>query len=89
MVKKVIDKFNEHYIFGVFVFKTHLILIRYCARATDSALPVIVMVRSILLPDSRSSQFEIRIMAPLSCLKQNERRIIFNLDMKNVSESLT
>ena len=59
---------NEHWIFGVFGVRTHLILIRYCARATDSALPVIVMVRSILPPDSRSSQFEIRIMAPLSCL---------------------
>ena len=48
--------------------------IRYCASATDSAFPVIVMVRSIfvLFPltfGSRSSQFDMRIIAPLSCLQ--------------------
>ena len=42
---------------------------RYCARATDSQLPLIVIVRSRLAGASRSSQFEIRIMAPLICLK--------------------
>ena len=35
---------------------SYLILIRYCASATDSALPEMVMVRSMLPPDSRSSQ---------------------------------
>ena len=61
------------------VFKTHLMLIRYCARATDSALPVMVIVRSMLPPDSRSSQFEMRIMAPLSCLQhKNERKNTLN-----------
>lgn len=47
---------------------------RYWARATDSAVPVMVMVRSELL--SRSSQFDMRIMAPLNCLVH---RIMFNL----------
>ena len=59
---------------------THLMLIRYCARATDSAFPVMVMVRSMLPPieprppppvedaASRSSQLEMRIIAPLSWL---------------------
>lgn len=42
---------------------THLILIRYWASATASGLPLMVMVRSVF-PPSRSSQFEIRIMAP-------------------------
>jgi hypothetical protein len=46
---------------------SYLILIRYCARATASGFPVIVMVLSVA-PPSRSSQFEIRIMAPLICL---------------------
>ena len=41
-------------------------LMRYWASATDSPEPVMVMVRSVLL--SRSSQFEMRIMAPLICL---------------------
>ena len=48
-------------------------LIRYCASATDSGLPVIVIVRSIFPPDSRSSQLEIRIMAPLSCLEEGRK----------------
>ncbi len=59
-------------------------LIRYCARATDSGFPVMVMVLSRLTgmppppppmpPPSelRSSQLEMRIIAPLSCL---ERRV--------------
>ena len=47
---------------------TDLVLIRYCASATDSVAPVMVIVRSVLL--SRSSQLEIRIMAPLICLKR-------------------
>lgn len=45
-----------------------LILMRYCARATDSQFPVMVMVLSRLGAASRSSQLEIRIMAPLICL---------------------
>lgn len=45
---------------------TDLVLMRYCAKATDSAVPVMVMVLSELL--SRSSQLEMRIMAPLICL---------------------
>ena len=58
--------------------KRYLMLIRYWAKATDSALPVMVIVLSMLpldpppLPplmvESRSSQLEMRIMAPLSCL---------------------
>jgi hypothetical protein len=47
---------------------THLMLMRYCARATASGLPVMVMVRSELAPSPRSSQFDMRIMAPLICL---------------------
>ena len=59
---------------------SNLVLMRYCAKATDSAEPVMVMVRSVLL--SRSSQLDMRIMAPLICLwssqnKQNERQIVF------------
>jgi len=51
---------------------TDLVLIRYCASATDSVAPVMVIVRSVLL--SRSSQLEIRIIAPLICLQRaNER----------------
>lgn len=38
-------------------------LIKYWANATESGLPLMVMVRSVL-PPSRSSQFEMRIMAP-------------------------
>lgn len=51
-------------------FLAYLMLIRYCARATDSALPEMVIVRSIFPPDSRSSQLEIRIIAPLNCLQE-------------------
>jgi hypothetical protein len=51
---------------------SYLMLIRYCARATASGLPVIVMVLSVL-PPSRSSQFEMRIIAPLICLDQKEK----------------
>lgn len=47
-------------------------LIRYCASATASGLPVIVMVLSVL-PPSRSSQFEMRIIAPLICLDRKEK----------------
>ena len=50
---------------------TYLMLIRYWARATDSAFPVMVMVRSRLAGASRSSQLEIRIMAPESCLQRS------------------
>lgn len=42
---------------------THLMLIKYWANATESGLPLIVIVRSVL-PPSRSSQFEMRIIAP-------------------------
>lgn len=42
---------------------THLMFIRYWASATASGLPLMVIVRSVL-PPSRSSQLEIRIMAP-------------------------
>ena len=54
--------------------KAYLMLIRYCASATDSAFPVIVIVRSMfMLPpptlESRSSQFDMRIIAPLNCLE--------------------
>lgn len=38
-------------------------LIKYWANATESGLPLIVIVRSVF-PPSRSSQFEMRIMAP-------------------------
>lgn len=44
-------------------YQTYLIFIRYCASATESGLPLIVMVRSVF-PPSRSSQFEMRIIAP-------------------------
>lgn len=55
---------------------THLMLIKYWARDTESWLPVIVIVRSVLALPSRSSQFEIRIMAPLICLKIAQRTIM-------------
>lgn len=42
---------------------TYLMFIKYWARATESAFPLIVIVLSVL-PPSRSSQFEIRIIAP-------------------------
>lgn len=42
---------------------THLILMRYCANATASGFPVMVMVRSVA-PPSLSSQLLILIMAP-------------------------
>ena len=42
---------------------TNLVCMRYCARATASDDPVIVIVRSVF-PPSRSSQLEIRIVAP-------------------------
>lgn len=42
-------------------------LMRYCANATASGLPDIVMVRSVT-PLSLSSQLDIRIMAPDICL---------------------
>jgi len=45
-----------------------LMLMRYWARATDSLFPVILMVLSRLAGASLSSQLEIRIMAPESCL---------------------
>jgi len=51
---------------------SYLMLIRYCASATASGLPVIVMVLSVL-PPSRSSQFEMRIIAPLICLDRKEK----------------
>ena len=53
------------------LFDTDLVLMRYCAKATDSAVPVMVIVLSELL--SRSSQLEIRIMAPLICLRQEHK----------------
>lgn len=46
---------------------TNLMLIRYWASATASGFPEIVIVRSVM-PLSRSSQFEMRIMAPEICL---------------------
>jgi len=45
-----------------------LIFIKYCARATDSLFPVILIVRSRFAGASLSSQLEIRIIAPESCL---------------------
>jgi len=45
-----------------------LMLMRYWARATDSQLPLIVMVRSRFAGASLSSQLDIRIIAPLICL---------------------
>jgi len=44
-----------------------LILMRYWARATDSQLPLMVMVLSRLAGASLSSQLEMRIIAPLIC----------------------
>ena len=49
---------------------SYLMLMRYCAKATLSAFPVIVMVLSRLAGASLSSQFEILIIAPESCLKK-------------------
>lgn len=46
---------------------THLMLMRYCAKATASGFPEMVIVRSDD-PLSRSSQFDMRIMAPEICL---------------------
>lgn len=42
---------------------THLMLMRYCANATASGFPVMVIVRSVA-PPSLSSQLLILIMAP-------------------------
>lgn len=47
----------------IFKCRTHLMLIKYWANATASGLPLIVIVLSVF-PPSRSSQFEMRIMAP-------------------------
>ena len=55
---------------------TYLMLIRYWARATDSQFPLMVMVRSRLAGASRSSQLEIRIMAPLICLELRPHQTI-------------
>ena len=46
----------------------YLMLIKYWASATDSVFPVMLIVLSRLAGASRSSQFEIRIIAPESCL---------------------
>ena len=46
-------------------------LMRYWARATDSQFPVMVMVLSRLAGASLSSQLEMRIMAPESCLQRS------------------
>ena len=43
-------------------------LMRYCARATDSLFPVMVIIRSKFAGASRSSELEILIMAPDNCL---------------------
>ena len=48
---------------------SYLIFIKYCARATDSLFPVILIVRSRFAGASLSSQLEFRIIAPESCLK--------------------
>jgi len=45
-----------------------LMLMRYWASATDSQLPLIVIVRSRFAGASLSSQLDIRIIAPLICL---------------------
>ena len=50
---------------------SYLMLMRYCAKATLSAFPLIVMVLSRLAGASLSSQFEILIIAPESCLEKN------------------
>ena len=55
-------------------------LMRYCARATLSVLPVMVMVLSRFAGASLSSQLEILIIAPDSCL---EKTYIQNLEFKN------
>lgn len=47
--------------------KTYLMFIRYWANATASGFPDIVIVRSVT-PLSRSSQFDMRIIAPEICL---------------------
>ena len=62
---------------------TYLMLMRYCASATDSALPVMVMVRSVFEPGSLSSQLEMRIIAPLSCLWA---RVFSNSDASHANE---
>ena len=64
---KLRDELRAESIFPI----TDLMLIRYWARATDSQLPLMVMVRSRLAGASRSSQFEIRIIAPLICLRKD------------------
>ena len=51
---------------------SYLMLMRYWARATLSALPVMVMVLSRLAGASLSSQLEILIIAPDSCLQRKK-----------------
>ena len=75
---------------------SYLMFIKYWASATDSLFPVMLMVRSRLAGASRSSQFEIRIIAPESCLKMEDsvkstthtfppyERVYFLLSMKDI-----
>lgn len=51
------------FFFFLMIAITYLILMRYCANATESGFPVIVIVRSVA-PPSLSSQLLILIMAP-------------------------
>ena len=58
---------------------TDLMLMRYWARATDSQFPLMVIVRSRLAGASLSSQFEIRIIAPLICLRWTLFTLLVNV----------
>ena len=52
---------------------THLVLMRYCASATWSPVPLMVMTRSWWVESSVvSSNFEMVIMAPVICLRGGE-----------------
>ena len=53
-------------------------LMRYWAKATLSAFPLIVMVLSRFAGASLSSQFEILIIAPLICLEGKQANWIFS-----------
>lgn len=66
---------------------SHLILIKYWAMATDSLLPVMVIVRSTFSLLFLSSQLDILIKAPLICLQTQQRKqiIIFNREFFEVT----
>ena len=49
----------------------YLVLMRYWARATWSALPLMVIVRSCLLASSEASSYLLMVMmAPVICLRE-------------------